>query len=88
MVQLNLDVSYKYVMDFKIYLFPYSFWVWNLGKGNLETDYKDEITLFSFLVHYYIYCFYILSQGMAPGPSPTTSLEVTLAAGESSWAKN
>ena len=29
-----------------------------------------------------------LSQGMAPGPSPTTCLEVTLAAGESSWAKN
>ena len=59
MVQLNLDVSYKYVMDFKIYLFPYSFWVWNLCKGNLETDYKDEITLFSFLVHYYIYSFYM-----------------------------
>lgn len=59
MVQLNLDVSYKYVMDFKIYLSPYSFWVWNLCKGNLEIDYKDEITLFSFLVHYYIYYFYM-----------------------------
>ena len=26
--------------------------------------------------------------GLEPGPSPTTCLEVTLAAGESSWAKN
>lgn len=37
-VKVNLDLSYKYVMDFKIYIFLYSFWVWNLCKGNLEVD--------------------------------------------------
>lgn len=59
MVQLNLDVSYKYVMDFKIYLFLIHSGYGIFCKGNLEIDYKDEITLFSFLVHYYIYYFYM-----------------------------